>query len=64
VTLAAGRAKRSISFFARQRSELLILAGPSTPVASSERVLDRHVVEVAVLVLARFLDELAGKEVL
>src|SRR5437867_5489589 len=33
------------------------------PVASSERVLDRHVVEVAVPVLAGLVDELAGEEV-
>src|SRR2546428_7496174 len=35
---------------------------PPTPGASLERVLDRHVVEVAVLVLARLVDELAGEE--
>src|SRR3989442_7619002 len=35
---------------------------PPTPGASSERVLDRHVVEIAVLVLARLVDELAGEE--
>src|SRR6266850_557198 len=33
------------------------------PVASSERVLDRHVVEVAVPALAGLVDELAGEEV-
>src|SRR5216684_265185 len=42
------------------RLQLLILA--ETPIASSERVLDRHIVEVAVLVLARLADELAGEE--
>src|SRR5712692_3353761 len=42
------------------RLQLLILA--ETPIARSERVLERHVVEVAVLVLARLADELAGEE--
>src|SRR5260370_19035938 len=43
-----------------ERLQLLILA--ETPIARSERVLERHVVEVAVLVLARLADELAGEE--
>src|SRR5258705_4059838 len=73
LTLAVGPSTRSISLLCatvlgieqcpRDGCSCGFLLRPSTPVANSERVLNRHVVEVAVLVLARLVDELPGEEV-